>query len=182
MAKQDITEYKFGKIAGLSLVAMPSFFVGTFLLWLALSVIGIWNLKLPLLEAIATGFMATLLYWVTAVVHQLGHAMAARRTGYPMSGIRLGKLLVLATSLYPEDEAPLPATIHIRRALGGPIGSFLFTILSGFVAYLLYPVGGVIEWLAEFVYLTSLVIFTLGAILPLGFTDGSTLLEWWGKH
>lgn len=45
-------EYKFGKIAGLSLVALLSFFAGTFLLWLALCVVGIWNLKLPLLQAI----------------------------------------------------------------------------------------------------------------------------------
>ncbi len=27
----------------------------------------------------------------------------------------------------------------------------------------------------------NLFIFTIGSLLPLGFTDGSTLLHWWGK-
>jgi len=128
------------------------------------------------------GLVATLLYWVSVIVHHLGHAYAAHRTGYPMIGIRLGNYAVFGTSLYPEDEEPLAAGIHIRRALGGPIGSLLFAISSGIIALLLRPLGGVVWWIAVYVSLTNLVIFTIGPFIPLGFTDGSTLLEWWGKR
>jgi hypothetical protein len=36
-------------------------------------------------------------------------------------------------------------------------------------------------WVALFFFLDNLLVLTLGAFVPLGFTDGSTLLRWWGK-
>lgn len=139
-------------------------------------------LDLPISQAIGGGLIAALLYWFSDIVHHLGHAFVARRTGYPMVGIRLGKYLIFGTSVYPADEEALPAAIHIRRALGGPTGSLLFTLVTGAIALALRPIGGVVWWVALFVCLNNLVTFTLGAFLPLGFTDGSTLLEWWGKR
>jgi hypothetical protein len=171
-----------GRVAGLDISITPSFFVGTLILWLVLSGVGMVVLELPALQAAGGGLVATLLYWVTDVVHHLGHAWAARRTGYPMVGVRLGSYLVFGTSLYPADEPALPAGIHIRRALGGPLASLLFAILAGIVALVLRPLGGVAFWLALFVLLTSFVVYTIGPFLPLGFTDGSTLLQWWGKE
>jgi hypothetical protein len=38
--------------------------------------------------------------------------------------------------------------------------------------------GGVAFYVAAFFALDNLLVFTLGAFLPLGFTDGSTLLYW----
>ena len=175
-------EYKLGNIAGLSLSIEPAFFVGTILLWTALSGVGVWMLELPISQAIVGGLVAALLYWVSDIVHHLGHAYAARRTGYPMVGARLGKYLIFGTSLYPEDEEALPAEIHIRRALGGPIGSLASTAVTGIVALLFYPVGGVVWWIALFVCLANFFMFTIGPFLPLGFTDGSTILKWWGKR
>ena len=175
-------KYHLGRLAGLSLSLEPAFFIGTLILWVGLGGAGVVLLDLPFFQAILAGLVGTLLYWLTYLVHHLGHAYAARRTGYPMSGIRVGTYLFLGTSLYPREEDPLPAHIHIRRALGGPVGSFLFAILAGILAFLLRPLGEVFWWLAIFASLTSFVVFTLGSLLPLGFTDGSTLLEWWGKR
>ena len=79
-----VNEYKIGKLAGLSLSVEPSFFIGTIVLWVALSGAGFWILNLPFSQAIIGGLVATLLYWVSYIVHHLGHAYAARRTGYPM--------------------------------------------------------------------------------------------------
>ena len=177
-----VNEYKFGKLVGLYLSVEPSFFVGPIVLWVALSGVGVWILNLPFSQAIVGGLVATLLYWVSDIVHHLGHTYAARQTGYPMIGIRLGKYFVFGISLYPEDEEPLSAEIHIRRALGGPIGSLLFAIVTGIIALILRPLGGVVWWIAIFVFLTNLVMFTIGPFIPLGFTDGSTLLEWRGKR
>jgi hypothetical protein len=175
-------EFKLGKVAGLSLSAEPAAIIGTIVLWALLSGAGIWLLDLPIGQAIGGGLIATLLYWFSDIVHHLGHAFVAGRTGYPMVGIRLGQYLVFATSVYPADEEALPAAIHIRRALGGPAGSLLFTLVTGAIALALRPTGGVVWWVALFVCLNNFVTFTLGAFLPLGFTDGSTLLEWWGKR
>lgn len=135
-----------------------------------------------MLAAIA-GFAAALLHYVGELLHQLGHALAARQTGYPMTGMRFDWLL--AFSRYPEDEPPLPAEVHIRRAIGGPLASLAAAAVSGVLALLVRPGGGVLWWLVFFFFLDNLLVFTLGALLPLGFTDGSTLLKWWpqrGQH
>lgn len=175
-------DYKLGTLVGLRVSAETSFFIGTLILWVLLVGVGVLALNLPFSQAILVGLVAALLYWVAYIVHQLGHAYAAHRTGYPMIGIRMGTYLLFGSSLYPQDEVPLPAQIHIRRALGGPIGSLLFAFVTGIIALVLHPFGGVVWWLAMFLFLVNLVVFTLGSLLPLGFTDGSTLLEWWGER
>ena len=96
--------------------------------------------------------MALAAHWFAGLVHHLGHAWAARRTGFPMSGIHCR--LFLCASRYPRHEPMLPANVHIRRALGGPLFSFLLAVVVG----------------------------ALTALLPLGFTDGSTLLKWWPQR
>jgi hypothetical protein len=183
-----MTKIKLGKVAGLELSARPSAIVGFILLWVLLGGVAALLFKVPLGEAIVGGFIAVVLHYVSEIVHNLGHAWAARRTGYPMIGVRL--FGVLGVSLYPQDEPPLPADVHIRRALGGPAASLLLTLVAAVIALALRPstalragLLGKTPWLvAVFCFLENLLVFTLGAFLPLGFTDGSTLLEWWGKR
>ena len=177
-----MTKYKLGKIAGLSLIATPAAISGSILLFVVLLGVAIGILRLDIGEAIVGSLAAVLLHWVATIAHHLGHAWAARRTGYPMIGIRLGTSALLATSLYPPDESALPAAIHIRRALGGPTGSLLVSIVGAVIALLLRNSGGLLWWLALFFFLDNFVVFTLGPFLPLGFTDGSTLLHWWRKR
>jgi len=90
--------------------------------------------------------------------------------------------MVLAISLYPRDEPELPAEIHIRRALGGPVGSVALGLFGGIVTWALHPFGGVLYWLAWFTFLENLLFFGLGALIPVGFTDGVTLLKWWKRR
>jgi hypothetical protein len=148
-------------------------------LWGLFALLGFFLFELGLGTAVWGGLIATLLHWVAGVLHQLGHAVAARRTGYPMREIRL--LHLLSTSIYPRDEPELPAEIHIRRALGGPIASFLAGLLGFGLAWLLQ--GNELAYLlALFFAFENLLVFGLGAFIPLGFTDGSTLLEWWPRR
>jgi hypothetical protein len=177
-----MNEYKLGKLAGLSLAAVPSALVGSILLLMLLGGIAIGVLNLPVGEAILGGLLAVVLHWASTLAHHLGHAWAARRTGYPMTGIRFGTLGVLAISLYPPDEQTLPAKIHIQRALGGPVGSLLFSMAAMMIALLFWTVNETLGWVGTFFFLENLLIFTLGVFLPLGFTDGSTLLQWWRKR
>src|SRR5947208_7866757 len=173
------TEIGLGNVAGLRLTADPSAVAGSLGLWGLLSGVAARVLAVPPGAAAAGGLIGVGLHWASALVHQLGHAQAARRTGHPMAGIRCFALL--SASLYPPDEPPLPGAVHRRRALGGPLASLLLALAATPVALVLRRRGGLPWWLAAFVVAVNLLAFTLGALLPLGFSDGSTLLRWWGK-
>ena len=168
-----------GRVASLRLTAAPSAIAGSVILWMALGGIVVLGLGLSPVAAVAGGLVAVALHWASDIFHQLGHARAARATGHPMIGIRLW--WVLSASIYPSDEGSLPASVHIRRALGGPIASLLLTVIAAVIALALRPLGAVYWWVALFFFLDNLLVLTLGAFVPLGFTDGSTLLRWWGK-
>jgi hypothetical protein len=170
-------DIKLGRVAGLSLSARPSTIISAIGLWTFVTMLGAVIIPLPIGLAIVGGLIATVLHYVSDTLHQLGHAFAAKRAGYPMIGIRFW--FVLSTALYPPDEPALPGRIHIRRALGGPIVSVLIGVIAIFLAAL---TTGVIGWIIAFVAFDNLVVLGLGAFLPLGFTDGSTILTWWGKR
>jgi hypothetical protein len=175
-----VNEIKLGQIAGLKLSAIPSAIVGSMGLWIVLSGVAVVLLRFSLVSAVIGGLVAVALHWTSEVVHQFGHAWAARRVGHPMTGIRFWG--VLSTSLYPSDEPSLPAAIHIRRALGGPAASLLLSVVAALAALALRSMGGMLWWLAVFLFLGSFFVMTLGALMPLGFNDGGTLMRWWGKR
>lgn len=168
-----------GTLYGLELSAKPSAFVAFVVVWLVLSVIGVFLLQLSVLESVVGGFVCAALHWVSELVHQLGHAGAARRTGYPMRGVRFVHLLGL--SVYPKDEPPLSGKTHIRRALGGPAVSLIVTILALLILLIAQNIGGMFFWIALWFFLDNFLFFFLGALLPLPFTDGGTLVKWWNK-
>jgi hypothetical protein len=170
-----------GNIAGLRITAHRTAFIGFVLLWALVAVGVILLLDVRPLEAIVGAFIFMLLHYFSELWHQLGHAWAARRTGYPMIGVRYW--WILGASIYPKDEPELPGPTHIRRALGGPAASFLLTMIAFLLAMLVNSLPGysLFLWVLPLVYLDNLLVFTLGAFLPLGFTDGSTILRWWGK-
>ena len=180
---------EFGNVAGLRLTIYPSVWVAASWMWLVLTLIAIFTLRLPVIQAQVGALVAVVLHFASEIVHQIGHSLAARRTGYPMLGVAFRGPLGL--SVYPEDEPPLPGRIHIQRALGGPLLSLVLTLAAG-VLYLFasgtFTLGGsephlapVFVWVVLFVFLDNLLVFSLGAFLPLGFTDGSTIMRWWGK-
>ena len=84
----------------------------------------------------------------------------------------------IATSVYPQDEGTIAPDIHIQRALGGPIFSLIMSVVTGLVFLAVRPFGQTAVYVAGFLFADNLLVLTLGAMLPLGFTDGSTLLHW----
>ena len=174
------SKQQLGRVAGLWVSVERSALAGSVVLWALLSAIGVGLLQLPAGRAALGGMAAMLLHWLSEIVHHLGHAWAARRTGYPMVGVRLSGLL--SSSIYPTDEPPLPAAVHIRRALGGPLASLLLTLLAAAILLVLRSLGGTVWWVALFFFLENLLVFTLQVFLPLGFNDGGTLLYWWRRR
>src|SRR2546423_15637677 len=112
-----------GNGAAMRLSAEPSAVAGSLALWGAWTGVAARALAAPRGAAAVGGLIAVGLHWASALVHQLGHARAARRTGHRMAGIRCFALL--SASLYPPDEPPLPGAVHRRRALGRPSASLL---------------------------------------------------------
>jgi hypothetical protein len=88
----------------------------------------------------------------------------------------------LATSVYPTDEPPLPARVHLTRAAGGPITSLLAGTIVAIVRSRTGPRGGIASDLSQLLVFDNLLVLALGSLLPLGFTDGGTLLKWSGRR
>jgi Zn-dependent protease len=170
----------YNNLLGLRVSALPSFFVAFVVLWLVLAAIGIALVHLPAGDALLAGLLATVLHYACEFAHHYGHSLAARRTGHPMIGVRFWFLI--ATSLYPANEGDLPGNMHIRRALGGPIISTGVTILLGILLLVVGRSDSLWWWVLLFLFLDNLLVFALGALIPLKFgafvTDGATILYW----
>jgi hypothetical protein len=162
------------KLAGLTLKVSPSALLGSLILWIILGFVGVYLLNFSLSKATILGLVAVVLHWVAVILHQVGHALAARFTGHPMTGIRLWG--PLSSSEYPPDEPTLAKAIHIRRALGGPVLSVVVSVLALILLFFLRAESSS-WWLTLFFFLDNLLVLTVGSLLPLGFTDGSTLLQ-----
>src|SRR5215470_13618924 len=91
-----------GRVAGLPVTAARSAVVGSLVLWALGSVVASGVFRAAPLAAVLAGVLVVLLHWTSDLLHQVGHASAARRTGYPATGIRLWGLL--STIRYPVDE------------------------------------------------------------------------------
>ncbi|MBI5943370.1 MAG: hypothetical protein HY864_03305 [Chloroflexi bacterium] len=161
-----------GRLSGLQIKVLPLAFFGTLILWIGFSVVSFYGIRIAFSESVLLGFIAALLHWTFELVHGLGHAIASKQTGYPMTGITLGALAIFALTVYPSDEPELPPSIHIRRALGGPIINGLLSIAF----FLLLPLWrGNWYWLGMFALFENLFVYTLQVFLPLSFNDGGTI-------
>jgi hypothetical protein len=154
----------------------PSGVAGTVLNIVLFTLLGKFVFRRPLGRAVAGGVTLAGLHWASEFWHNFGHAQAARLTGHPMTGVRFGAYGVLGTSLYPEDEGELPPRVHITRALGGPVGSAAMSLMTGLVAMVSLPFK--FRWVPLTVFLDNFFVFTLGAFIPLGFNDVSTIIYW----
>ncbi len=177
-----MNEKALGTLAGLRLTATRMAVIGTIVLYVI--VIGLMAaFNVPIGSALLGGLIVVFLHWLSESFHQLGHAWAARRTGYPMTGVRFGFLGVLSTALYPPDEPPLPANVHIRRALGGPTFSALLSVGAFLVLFMtIRGASAMWKFVLWFFFLENFLVLTLQVFIPLGFNDGGTSWQWMRKR
>jgi len=172
-------EFEIGRIYGLRITATPAVIPGVFIVWIPLAVVGLNVLGLSVPEAMWGGLIGVALHYASELWHHTGHAWAARRTGHPMIGVRFGFLFgVAALSIYPPDEGDLPAAVHLRRALGGPLFCLLLALAALPLALAVQRTGGLAYWLAAWLFLENLLIYALQGIIPVGFNDGQIVWEW----
>ena len=165
-----------GRIGGLEMIVTPLAAVGTLVLGAIFFSVGRFAFNHGNANAILGGVALAYLWWVSELVHQLGHNVGARRLGHPMTGVRLGFLLILGTSIYPADEPELAPEVHVKRALGGPAASAALSVVIGVLALVFADRS--LGWVLLVWFLDNLLVFTLGAFLPLGVSAGSTLLRY----
>lgn len=134
--------------------------------------------------ALLAGALSALGMGVSEWLHQMGHALAARRVGYPMRALVFRT--ILAVSVYPDDEPDLPAALHIQRALGG----FWVNLAAGLLLLAGQPMaaaGGAAAWVLGWLGFWNTVVLGLGALVPIDIpgqltTDGATLLRYWPRR
>jgi Zn-dependent protease len=120
---------------------------------------------------LAMGLATAVLFFVTLLLHELGHALQARRDGLPTRGITLWMLGGIA-----QSGAPFPsAGVEARVAAAGPAVSLVLgvaLVALGRLTGLPASVGAVLEWLGW----TNLLLlaFNLVPVFPL---DGGRLLR-----
>ena len=74
----------------LAVESAPLAFAGSIGLWVIVVLLMMAVFNIPIGSALFGGVIVVVLHWFCETVHQLGHAWAARRTGYPMTGMRFG--------------------------------------------------------------------------------------------
>ncbi len=167
----------FGPIFGVKIYLMPNATYGSILLWLVLASICLLVFEWPPLQVIIFSTFGVLLHWLAAFSHQFGHILAARQTGYPMKAISMW--WVLSGSIYPKDEPELPPDTHLYRAVGGPVFSLGMSFISLLLTFFVQSLGDTAVYLTLFFAADNFFIFSIGALIPLGFTDGSTIIKYW---
>jgi hypothetical protein len=175
-----MAEIPLGRVAGIPVTATRSAIITWVALGIALALVDADVVGRSLVAAVLGGIVGVVLHALSLLGHDLGHAVAAQQVGYPMERIRYWG--PLSSTLYPEDEPSLPAAIHLRRALGGPIASLLLSVVALAIALAVRSLGATATWLGIFLVFDNFAVLTLGALTPLGFNDGSTILYWWGRR
>lgn len=165
-----------GSIAGLPVTARASFFPVRLAFTFILALVARLVFKLSGRKALFFALVAGVLDPLIVLMHQLGHAWAARNVGWPMSGISLWSLF--STCYYPADEPELPPEVHLRRAIGGPLVSFFNGLFVGLVGLRLFPRKGVGRLLAQFYMVNASVVRSIMALGPVSFSDGPTIRYW----
>jgi Zn-dependent protease/CBS domain-containing protein len=165
--------FQVGRIAGIRISVHWSWLVVFVLItWtLAVSVFPDQNPGLSDTTYLVMALAAAVLFFTALLLHELGHAVQARREGVPIDGITLWLFGGVArfTGMFPSAGA------EFRIAIAGPLVSLVIGVFFVLVAWLIpspTEVDGVAAWLG-FINL-FLLAFNLIPALPL---DGGRVLR-----
>ncbi len=150
--------------------------------WLLIFALVLWSLSAGYFPAnfpgyatltyLAVGFVGTLLFFGSVLVHELSHAFVANSLGHPVREITL---FIFGGMAHLSEEARSPKN-EAKIAGVGPLTSFALAALFWAIAILLEWAGAEVLWRGLFVYLgtinLALAIFNLLPGFPL---DGGRL-------
>lgn len=167
----------------LSLVRISGFQIAIDYTWFIVFVLVAWGLSVGYFPGAlpnmgrstywAMGIVASLLLFISVLLHELSHSLVARRYGLEIRGITL----FIFGGLAEMTEEPKDASTELNMAIAGPIMSILIGVLCWIAAFLtgdifLPPVGAVLRYLAYLNFVLAL--FNLIPGFPL---DGGRVLR-----
>ncbi|MFZ1042364.1 MAG: hypothetical protein WAN58_13745 [Anaerolineales bacterium] len=118
-------------------------------------------------DGFLVGICFAIYHEIAQLAHQFGHALVARATGYPMTGIRYE--YSFSFSEYPANEPKLPDRIHIQRSLGGVAAlTILLLVVVGIWTSVHIPADGFVHWLRNFILFDAIFMFFTSAVLSDG--------------
>jgi len=123
-------------------------------------------------QRLSVGLLAMPFALLADIGHAMAHTVSARLADAPMDEILLSS--GMPRTLYLDND--VPPEIHIQRSLGGPIFSFISSMLS-LLWWRTSSQGSVSHDLAE-VSLFGHSFILLGSLAPLPMVDGGTILKW----
>ncbi len=167
------TRISLGRIAGVEVGFTWSFLVilGLFVVSLAAGVFPSSNPGLGTATYIAMGVVATVLFFVSLLLHELAHSVQARREGMQVSGITLW-LLGGVSSFNGMFRS---AGAEFRIAVAGPLVTLVIgaiMVVLGYAIALPSAIDGVVVWLG----LTNLLVLVFN-LLPAFPLDGGRILR-----
>jgi Zn-dependent protease len=119
------------------------------------------------------GLLGALELFASIVLHELSHAVVARRDGIPMEGITL----FIFGGVAEMDDEPPSAGAELRMAIAGPAMSVVIAL----ICYLLYVLPGAAAgamWRGVFGYLALInVVLAVFNLLPAFPLDGGRVVE-----
>lgn len=137
----------------------PKFVIGLIVAFLALQ-------AEPIPMRIVWGLVYGALLLLLLFCHIIGHIIASKRVRPPMSHLLMTPILI--ETRYDNDPAELPPQVHLTRALGGPVMTFLLGI-SAFLVYSILPFHPILYFAcANFVLLAVI-------LLPFPTVDGEVI-------
>lgn len=147
--------------------------------WILLAVLVVWTLTVGVFPVMAPGLAPATYWWMgiagaiglfaSIVLHELGHALVARRYGMPIAGITL---FIFGGVAEMRSEPPGPKA-EFLMAGAGPLVSIALAVL-----FLVLSAAGPVAWVALTAYLGTingiLAAFNLIPAFPL---DGGRMLR-----
>ncbi|MFC1873733.1 site-2 protease family protein [Chloroflexota bacterium] len=144
------SSFRLGKIAGID--------IGIHYSWLLAFIIITWSLAQGFFPQVypgwstvtywVTGILATLLLFVSVLLHELAHSLVARARGMPVSSITL---FIFGGVSNLTEEAKMPG-IEFTMAVVGPLTSLIlagiFWLLSHLISNQLSPAAAILNYLA----------------------------------
>jgi Zn-dependent protease len=163
--------WRIGRIAGIEIAIHPSWLVIYALFaWSATVEARLLTPKLSQAAAIELGMVYALLLFASVVVHELSHAIVARRLGIPIGNITL----FLFGGVASINREPGTPGDELRMAAAGPAASVVLSLLFFAIMWPL-PDG----WLNDLMYFLAISNAALAAfnLLPAFPSDGGRILR-----
>src|SRR5215469_4358316 len=172
------SSWRIGKIAGVDIAVHPSWLI-IFALFAYAATVSVKaiaadsDFKLSTSNDIVLGVIGALVLFACVVIHELSHAVVARRLGIPIGNITLflfgGVASILREPGTPADE--------IKMAGAGPLASIALAVLFGGIAWLTADVR--VQWiptLCLFLGVANAVLAVFN-LLPAFPSDGGRILR-----